>query len=65
MEPIYGWLCNLNFQKTPSKEHHLEGEALAYALVTYLVRPHNLPSEVVITLAEDHFAHLVPSTQEH
>lgn len=61
MLPLHDWLSDRNL-KNPSviDGPRLEGEALMYALVTYFVRPGRLPDDVVVVLAEDHFARLAP-----
>lgn len=60
MQHIEGWLTGLNLPKAPSPKGRLEGEALTYALITFLVRPEQLPIEVVEVLAEDYFSRIYP-----
>ncbi len=65
MQHIEGWLTGLNLPKAPSPKGRLEGEALTYALITFLVRPEQLPLEVVEVLAEDYFSHIYPNDVAH
>lgn len=58
MLPMHDWLSDRNLRK--AGDVRLDEEALAYALVTYFVRPGQLPADVVVVLAEDHFARMVP-----
>lgn len=56
MLPIDDWLSGRNLPKREGDAPvRLEGEALAYALVSYIVRPDRLPKEVIVALAEDFF----------
>jgi hypothetical protein len=57
MQLVEEWLCAHNLPKLPVQDRaRLEGEALRYAVVTFLHRPFDLPDEVVQLLAEDYFA---------
>lgn len=66
MLPIQDWLSDRNLHKLSPEDgvRWLEGEALTYALVTYLVHPEQLPEAAVIALAEDYFARLQPAISE-
>lgn len=65
MQYIEGWLTGLNLPKVSSPKGRLEGEALTYALITFLVRPEQLPVEVVEVLAEDYFSRICPNDVAH
>ena len=65
MQLIEGWLSGLNLPKVTSPKGRLEGEALTYALITFIVHPSQLPEEVVVVLAEDYFGRMHPDTDTH
>lgn len=56
MQAVEQWLCARNLpQSPPDTGAMLEGEALHYAVATFLRRPRDVPDEVVISLAEGLF----------
>jgi hypothetical protein len=65
MQLIEGWLAGLNLPKVASPKGRLEGEALTYALITFLIHPGQLPDEVVELLAEDFFSRIYPNDEAH
>lgn len=60
---IDAWLDGRNLPAP--REERLEGEALAYTLVTYVVRRCNLPDEVVVRLAEDFLRGVIRVDGDH
>ena len=61
---VNDWLSGCNLSDSPVVER-LEGEALTYALVTYMVRPERIPDEVVVALAESFFTRYVQDSESH
>jgi hypothetical protein len=60
MQLVEEWLSAHNL---PTREgRRLEGEALRYAVVTFLRRPNDLPPEVLTLLAEDYFSAVSPDS---
>lgn len=55
MQPIVQWLTAHNLTECAKEESRLSGEALTYAVATYLRRPGDLPEEIVSILASDYF----------
>ena len=59
MLPTRQWLSSRNLQPaTGTRRPRLSAEALTYALVTYAVRPSQLPEAVLVLLAEQCFARM-------
>lgn len=56
MLSVESWLSSHNLPKPSMTGGRLGGDALRYALVTFLRRPQDLPEEVVVLLAENYFA---------
>ena len=60
------WLGGRNLPRRGGTAHHLRGETLTYALVSYAVRPGTTPPSVVVLLAEGFLCRLGPdATTEH
>lgn len=56
MQLVEEWLSTHNLLILPLEDGaRLQGEALRYAVVTFMLRPHDLPVEVVALLAEEYF----------
>lgn len=66
MPHIDTWLDGRNLRVTPvpSGEGRLEGEALTYALTSYLRHQGRVPEEVVVILAEDYLRRAFPAGED-
>ena len=59
MHPTRGWLNSHNLPPVPrTRRRNLSAEAVAYALVTHVVRPSHLPDDVLVLLAEQCFSRM-------
>lgn len=67
MLPIGDWLCNHNLPPTSTTRGFevLGDEALAYALISYMVRPSQVPDEVIALLAGGIFSKMLKSQEEN
>lgn len=67
MLPIGDWLCNHNLPPTSTTRGSevLGDEALTYALISYMVRPSQVPDEVVALLAGSIFSKMLKFQEEN
>ena len=65
MQLVQDWLTGLNLQKKGGSAQNLEGEALTYAVVAFLVRSDALPQEIVVALAEGYFGRIMRESGTH